>query len=449
MADETTTFGFEGRTIPAAAGQSIAGALTQAGVSTLSRSPKYHRPRGYMCGFGACGDCALTVDGMPGVISCTTRVEGGEEVSREQGVPGTGFDLLRSADLIKRWLPAGFQFRLLTKQPRLSAWSSKVMAVLAGGGRYPSERAVARSLVTGVEHLTPDVAVVGGGVSGLTAALAAANAGAQVVVTDRDFLGGRSGVRTEPITDMDGHVVAPRAVFGDLLVRARTHDRVTLLTGAALGWIDGTLPVVGGSTRWELRPTGVLIATGSYEIPQLFMNNDRPGVMLADGAVKLAETEHCLTGKRVVVTTDSDRGHQVAERLDRAGCRVVAIADARSSDQTPSADSRFRVIAESSPVKVHGLSHVRALTIAVGDTRERLPTDIVCVALGRRPAEELALHFGAAAAGSSELAHEATIGAGAVVVASVGTAAGDFDYSTPDIVSIAAAMATTVRERAS
>jgi len=43
--DQPLTFTFDGRTIPALAGQSIAAALYAAGVRIFTRSFKYHRPR--------------------------------------------------------------------------------------------------------------------------------------------------------------------------------------------------------------------------------------------------------------------------------------------------------------------------------------------------------------------------------------------------------------------
>ena len=46
------TFTFDGRSITARPGQTIAGALHQDGVHVVSRSFKYHRPRGLFCATG-------------------------------------------------------------------------------------------------------------------------------------------------------------------------------------------------------------------------------------------------------------------------------------------------------------------------------------------------------------------------------------------------------------
>jgi hypothetical protein len=99
--------------------------------------------------------------------------------------------------------------------------------------------------------------------------------------------------------------------------------------------------------------------------------------------------------------------------------------------------SDVRLIYDALPIKAHGNSRVRGLSITAGTSREYLRTDVVCVALGRRPAEELALHFAYSAAGSPELSdgQRPEPGTGPIIV---GTAAGDATYDVRDIASAAA-----------
>ncbi|MEO8298057.1 MAG: (2Fe-2S)-binding protein, partial [Burkholderiales bacterium] len=54
-----STFRFEGRAIPIEDGDTIATALYRAGVRVFSRSFKYHRPRGLLCGTGRCANCLM------------------------------------------------------------------------------------------------------------------------------------------------------------------------------------------------------------------------------------------------------------------------------------------------------------------------------------------------------------------------------------------------------
>ncbi len=87
-------FEFDGKTIPAKPGQTIAGALHAAGKHVLSRSFKYHRPRGLFCGAGRCPNCLCTVNGTPNVRICTVPAEMGQIVKSQNAWPSLKFDVL-------------------------------------------------------------------------------------------------------------------------------------------------------------------------------------------------------------------------------------------------------------------------------------------------------------------------------------------------------------------
>ena len=373
-AQEHTSFTFEGRKIHARKGQSLAGALHGAGVRTLTRGVKYHTPRGYTCGFGACGDCPLTVNGMPNSVSCTTPVQGGEIVKRQGSFPHARFDIFRTADFMRPWLGAGFQFKLFSKRPFLSRLAGAGLAVLAGGGRYPSRSAASASVVKRVDTLTADVAVIGGGLSGLTAALEAASTGRHVVIVDRDFHGGRSAVRTEQVTDGKAPIDIPKA-FDEAYQRVASNRMITMIEGVAIGIIDGLIPVLSGDVRLEITTPATIIAAGSYEVPVLIENHDRPGVMFADAALKLAIQERVLPGRKAVVIRADQRADAVAKALGDTGVEVVAVIDA--------ADVQ----------RITGFSKATGVRLRTpGQRNKKVRADLVCVAGARRPADELALH---------------------------------------------------------
>ena len=64
------SFTFDGAPVAAFEGDTIASALLASGRSVLSRSFKYHRPRGELCGCGQCTNSLVTADGAPGVRAC-------------------------------------------------------------------------------------------------------------------------------------------------------------------------------------------------------------------------------------------------------------------------------------------------------------------------------------------------------------------------------------------
>lgn len=420
-------FTFEGKTVSAQPGQSIAGALHKTGVRTLARGIKYHRPRGYTCGFGACGDCPLRIDGMPATVSCTTPVRGNEQVRREIGTPHTRFDVLRGADFLRPFLRAGFQFKLFARQPRLSRFAGRGLAWLAGGGRIPSSEAAERAQISHAERVDADVLVVGGGISGMTAALTAADSGAHVVLVDHEGLGGRARVRTERIRRGDGVPVVPRELCEDALARVRQHPGIQTLHGTAIGWIDGVVPVVQETDRRrsDVHAARVVLATGSYETPIPVPGHDLPGVILADGALRLAVIEGVRPGKRAVVVDGDPRAAEVARELERHGVSVVATVPAALVE---------RVIGWG---RARGVKLRRDSAPGASARATTIRADLVCMVGPRRPADELMLHVAYAAAGSHEdvrrdvdardpahRSHRVTV---------VGSAAGNAAYDLVDI----------------
>lgn len=70
-------FTFDGETISARAGQTVGGALTDAGIKSWRTTRFDHRPRGLFCGIGVCFDCLLTIDGRPNQRACLVTVRDG------------------------------------------------------------------------------------------------------------------------------------------------------------------------------------------------------------------------------------------------------------------------------------------------------------------------------------------------------------------------------------
>jgi predicted molibdopterin-dependent oxidoreductase YjgC len=73
----TVTVTFAGQTLQARDGQSVAAALTAAGVRSWRTTRRGERPRGLFCGIGACFDCLLTIDGRPAQRACLVPVRDG------------------------------------------------------------------------------------------------------------------------------------------------------------------------------------------------------------------------------------------------------------------------------------------------------------------------------------------------------------------------------------
>src|SRR5438876_6909152 len=71
------TIRLDGAELEAHANEPVAVALYAAGERVLSRSVKYHRPRGFFCLSGHCGACLARIDGKPNMKACRTLCKDG------------------------------------------------------------------------------------------------------------------------------------------------------------------------------------------------------------------------------------------------------------------------------------------------------------------------------------------------------------------------------------
>ena len=388
-------FLFEGRLLTAREGETIAAALTRHGVRIFGRSSKYHRPRGYRCGRGDCGACAMRVDGLPGVRTCVTKVRSGMVVEREHAWPNADRDVLRVAELFSPLMPPGFYYRWFRRSPRLWHLFERFLAHLAGQGGMPSRQAAERLLSARCVRRTVDVLVVGGGIAGMTAACAAAETGASVLLVERDDeLGGRLRDR------------AGRDSVEDFISAVVNHPSVEVLTEAeVLGWYEeGTLAVHISPDLLLVNPSQVVLATGGYDRGLPFPNWDISGVAFTSGILRLLSRYSVCLGMRAAIVTDSDVGYEDALRLLAAGIDLACVADTRVPDAVRSplaggVEARgVPVLTNVKSLRAEGFNGVSGLAVLHGGTRSTFECDLVCVSSGCLPADELA--FQALARGS-------------------------------------------------
>ena len=186
---ESIEFEFDGHRVRAESGQSVAGALHAAGEHIVSRSFKYHRPRGLLCMSGRCPNCICTVDGTPNVRICTQAAKPGMVVKSQNAWPSVKFDLLRIFDKLHRFMPVGFYYKRMYKPRWMWPVWEKIIRRIAGLGTINREHGA--DGVYDKQNLFTDVAVIGGGLAGLRAALASAEAGVTVTLIDeQSALGG-------------------------------------------------------------------------------------------------------------------------------------------------------------------------------------------------------------------------------------------------------------------
>ena len=391
--ERVLNFTFDGAEYTGHPGDTLASALLANGVRLMGRSFKYHRPRGVL---------------TAGSEEPNALVELRDGARREPNTRATVVELFAglAARSQNRWPSLRHDFGAL------NGW----FAPLLGAGFYyktfmwPAafwerlyEPLIRRAAGLGRAAAAPDpdhyekawafcdVLIVGGGVTGLRAALAAARRGERVLLADEDFVWGGRCLAERTLVDGLPGVEWVSAALHELasFPEVRLMPRTTVF-GAYDGGVFGALERVGdhlaaplpGQPRqrlWRIVAQRQVLAAGAVERPLVFGDNDRPGVMLA-GAVRTYLNRYAVRpGERAVVFADNDDGETTAADLAAAGIEVAALIDARRSGQV---------------VRALGSCELRGVEIREGGRSRRLDCDLLAISGGWMPQQALATHRG-------------------------------------------------------
>lgn len=390
------TFEFDGKPIEAFEGETVASALYAAGTRVFSRSFKYHRPRGLLCCSGSCANCLMDVDGTPNVRSCVEPVREGMKVTHQNAWPSLGFDVMAANAALPFTSTVGFYYKMFYK-PRW-AWPifETVIRNAAGLGKIDPE--VEPDYEYSKLSLHCEVAVIGGGPAGMTAALEAAKAGVRVVlVDDNKDLGGhlRFQARTFKV---DGQEFRGYELARKLAAEVEATKNIEVLRGAcAFGYYEGNLIAIQqGRREIKLRAKKVIVAAGTVERPLVFHNNDLPGVMLGSGVQRLVNLFGINVGEKILVVSGNDYGLNLAGELLDAGLKLAGVVELRANPTDSTGvigklkSAGVSVTAGHVIQEARGTKHVTGAVIArldehgetVKGSEREIACDVVAVSVG-------------------------------------------------------------------
>ena len=233
---------------------------------------------------GVCQDCLVEIDGKPNQRACMTKVDRPLTVRRE----------------------------------------AHARPLAAAGQGHPPVT------IGDVVVSTPELLVIGAGPGGLSAAIAARKAGAEVLVVDERSQAGGQYFKQLSV-GVEG-VSAPDAQHreGAALIETAVRLGVEIKSGVTVwgAFEPNEYAATAEGRMLRLLPKAAIVATGAYERGWPVPGWTLPGVMTTGAAQTLWRTARRLPGKTVLIAGNGPLNLQLAAELIEGGARVVAVVEA-------------------------------------------------------------------------------------------------------------------------
>ena len=412
--NKAVSFKFNGKNLNGFEGDTLASALLANDQMLMGRSFKYHRPRGVLAS-GAEEPNGLVNLGTGGGFEpnqrvTTTELFDGLTATSQNHWPSLEFDVGAVNKHLSRFLPAGFYYKMfIHPRPFWKYVYEPIIRQSAGLGKAPKDRDQDT-----YEHFNihVDVMIVGGGIAGLSAALAAGRTGARLMLVEQTAHWGGRAVVDQPIIDgiaaedWVNNALQELESMENVTVRNRTQGSGVYDHGYVLAYerITDHAPDLDAPRHrlWRIRAKQIVTATGAIERPLSFAGNDIPGVVLAAAVRDYVVNWGVSMGDRTVVVTNNDDAYRTAITLKKAGLEVPAIIDARSDAEGDLVDEAralgIRIEFGKGISKVKGGKRVTSVAICAqageGAELEEISCDCVAMSGGWSPVVHLWSHCG-------------------------------------------------------
>lgn len=355
------TLDLEGKALPALEGEPLACALIAAGEPGFSGCG----PRaGAYCFSGACGQCCLRVDGVPGIYAC--RTPAGVGMRLQHGGGGAAPEPRDGASLGER----------------VRTVAARDLGVLLPAGEVPELT---------VHEIKTRVAIAGGGAAGLAAAAELGARGVPFLLFEREArIGGR--LRRGAPEPGAPPVLDPGTLPCSAL---RRSSAVMAVAEDAAGRHLLVLSLeVEGLRLTRVYAERFLLAVGGVPAQLDFEGSRLPGVY-AGRAASLLVREHGMWPASAALVGWGPELTALAQLLTAQDCHVRAVVGLRGPAGSGARPGREPA--------AHGAQQVSAFSFtAEGGERVRVECEAVIVSLPPAPRLELARQGGARLAESSD-----------------------------------------------
>lgn len=277
-------FRFNGKALIAKQGEMIASALIANGIVVFGHHPKDGSAQGIFCANGQCAKCTVIADGVP-VKSCMTMVTPGMEVHSAEGLP----ELPESEKL----------------------------------GPRPK-----------IEELETEVLIIGGGPSGLAAAIELGKRGIEtLVIDDKHALGGKLVLQTHKFfgSEEDSNAGVRGHEIGKLLaneVATYSSVKVWLNSTALFVFSDRKVGILKDGVYKLVTPKRILNAAGAREKFLRFSGNHLARIYGAGAFQTLVNRDLVRPTERLFIIGGGNVGLIAGYHALQAGIEVVGLAEA-------------------------------------------------------------------------------------------------------------------------
>ena len=397
-------FTFDGVSMTGYAGDTLASALLANDIRLLGRSFKYHRPRGVMTAGSEEPNALVTVSPgqgqEPNVRATLLELYDGLKAESQNRWPSLNWDLLAINDFASPFLGAGFYYKTFM-WPK-AFWEKLYEPLIRRAAGLGALHGTSKDKSYEKANAFCDLLVIGGGPSGIMAALEASRAGLDVILADEDVMLGGRLLSDEGEIDSAPAMQWLESVKAELnaMENVRIFNRTTV-TGAYDNGTYGALERVGnhladgpkGLVRecfWRIVSKRTILASGALERFIAFANNDRPGIMTAGALRSYVNRYGAAPGRSYAIFGNNDSAFETARCLQSAGLHIAAYVDSRS-DTTIQGD--FPIFRGSVVSNTAGRGDLQSITLRHMGGEDKISADVLAVSGGWNPTVHLSCHM--------------------------------------------------------